>query len=83
MGTNDYSTLEALKNGKVPVLFIHGTEDQFVPIEMSYQNYCACKAYKRIVVFPGANHGMSYYIDKQLYEKEVKDFWRATTMHGL
>ncbi len=83
MGTKDCSTVDALKNCDVPILLIHGTEDRFVPIEMSYQNYCACKAYKRIVVVPGANHGMSYYMDKELYESEVLHFWQKTNKKGL
>ena len=72
----DYSTVDAMKVCKVPVLFIHGTDDGFVPVEMSYENYKACIAPKRIMVVPGANHGMSYFIDKEKYEKEIKEFWR-------
>lgn len=32
MSTDEYSTVDALKCSKVPVLFAHGTEDHFVPI---------------------------------------------------
>ena len=38
----DYSTVDALESNSVPVLFIHGTHDQFVPVDMTYQNYIAC-----------------------------------------
>jgi fermentation-respiration switch protein FrsA (DUF1100 family) len=31
----DYSTIEALRENKVPVLLIHGAEDKFVPVWMS------------------------------------------------
>lgn len=34
-GFLDYSTLEAVRNTKIPILFIHGTEDDFVPTWMS------------------------------------------------
>ncbi len=75
MSTTDYSTTQALENCKVPVLFIHGTDDHFVPIEMTYENYKACKSPKRLFVVPGAEHGLSYTVDTPGYEKTVTDFW--------
>lgn len=75
MATDDYSTVEALRNSKTPVLLVHGTEDHFVPVEMTYENYSACTAPKKLFIVPGADHGMSYYTDKQGYEKTIKEFW--------
>lgn len=75
MATNDYSTVEALKNSKTPILLVHGTEDHFVPVEMTYENYVACAAPKKLFIVPGADHGMSYYTDKLGYEKTIKEFW--------
>jgi len=72
---SDYSCETALQDCHVPVLFIHGTDDRFVPIEMTYDNYKACAAPKRLFVVPGAEHGMSYFEDKEGYEKTVKQFW--------
>lgn len=74
-GSKDYSCTEALKDCSVPVLFIHGTDDRFVPVEMTYENYKACASPKRLLIVPGAGHGMSYMIDRKLYEKTVKEFW--------
>lgn len=76
MATDEYSTVDALKCCKVPVLFVHGTEDHFVPIEMTYENYTACAAPKKLFIVPGADHGMSYYFDKEGYEAAIKDFWK-------
>lgn len=75
MNTSDYSTLDALAGGNIPVLFVHGTDDQFVPVTMTYENYKACTAPKRLLIVPGADHGMSYYLEKEKYEQEVKAFW--------
>ena len=73
--SDSYSTVEALSNCEIPVLFIHGTDDNFVPIEMTYENYKACVSEKRLFVVPGAEHGMSYLVDKDGYETAVKQFW--------
>lgn len=75
MGAKDYSTVEALKTNKIPVLFIHGTDDHFVPVEMTYENYKACTAPKRLFVVPGADHGMSYTADEAGYQTALRDFW--------
>ena len=72
---NACSTLNSLENSNVPVLFIHGTDDSFVPVEMTYRNYEACRGPKRLFLVPGANHCMSYYVDKSGYETEMAKFW--------
>ncbi len=75
VGSKDYTTLDALKECDVPVLFIHGTDDTFVPIEMTYENYKACNGPKQLFVVPGATHALSYVVDQAGYEKAVKEFW--------
>ncbi len=76
IGTRDYSTTDALRaNIKIPVLLIHGTDDKFVPIDMTYENYKACAAPKKILVVPGAGHCMSYIVDTKAYERVIKEFW--------
>lgn len=73
---SSYSTIEALRECRTPVMFIHGTEDHFVPVEMTYRNYLACAAPKRLLIVPGADHGMSCIIDRAGYEAAVKNFWK-------
>lgn len=73
--STDYSCTQALADSRVPVLFIHGTDDSFVPVEMTYENYKACASPKRLLVVPGADHGMSYVVDQTLYEQTVLQFW--------
>lgn len=70
------STLSAMEKCTAPVLFIHGTEDTFVPVEMTYQNYLACKAPKQLLIVPGAGHGMSYLCDPIRYRREVLTLWQ-------
>ncbi len=76
IGSKDYSTTYALANTAVPVLFAHGSDDHFVPVEMTYENYMACASPKRLLIVPGADHAMSYYMEKQKYEQGMLDFWR-------
>lgn len=65
----------ALKCCKVPVIFFHGENDEFVPCWMSKKNYDACPTRKRLVTIPGAGHGLSYIIDPEGYLQAVKEFF--------
>lgn len=76
LGPMECSTTEALKSSKIPVLLVHGTDDTFVPVEMTYENYKACAGPKKLLIVPGADHGMSYYVAKKEYEKTAKEFWQ-------
>ncbi len=75
MDPGSYSTLDALRTTHVPVLLVHGTDDSFVPISMTYENYKACASPKRLFVVPGANHGMSYMLDREGYERAAREFF--------
>lgn len=70
------STVEALQRTRIPVLFIHGEADRFVPFSMTLENYAACASPKRLFSVKDADHGMSFYLDPDGYRNAVLDFWR-------
>lgn len=69
------SAVEAMRKNKLPVLFIHGAKDSFVPVSMTYENYQACAGPKELLIVPEADHGMSYYLEPQRYQAAVLGFW--------
>jgi len=73
-GFNDYSTLDALKNTSIPILFVHGSEDTFVPTDMSRENYEAYNGPKQLLIMENAGHAASYYENAELYEKTIEEF---------
>ena len=76
MDWDAWTTVDALKHTSLPVLFIHGTDDHFVSVTMTYENCKACAGPHRLLVVPGADHGMSYFIAKEEYEQALKNFWQ-------
>ncbi len=72
--TEESSALTALQKTDIPVLFIHGEGDNFVPCRMSVDCHKACASEKKLFTVPGASHGMSYYVDTPGYTATVTDF---------
>ena len=64
---------EAVKHTQVPIVIIHGEADSFVPQEMSDIARNNPAMVKRHTV-PGAEHGLSYLVDTDHYQKIVKNF---------
>ncbi len=68
------TAVSAVKHAKVPMLFLHGEDDRFVPCAMSRKIFAACTAKKRIETFPDAGHGVSYLADPERYTRTVLRF---------
>ena len=72
---NENNSAKQVAKAKVPFLFIHGADDDFVPTEMVYEVYNSCGSeIKEVHVFPGAAHAESYYVCHDDYVKVLKAF---------
>ena len=67
--------VEAVKRCRVPVIFFHGESDDYVPCEMSRENYDACASRKALVTIPGAGHGLSYPAAPETYLEAARAFF--------
>lgn len=65
---------EAVRHADVPILLIHGEDDDFVPCDMSRAIAAANPARIEFHTFPGAWHGGSYLVDTARYTRLVNDF---------
>ena len=68
------SAIEQVKKTELPILYIHGGSDTFVPVEMVHQLYKATPSEKDIYLVPEAEHGNAYDINPDLYEKKIGTF---------
>ncbi len=68
------SALNQVKKTKVPILFIHGSEDNFVNTDMVYRLYDACPTVKALYIAEGAGHGQSAFLDPDTYFEKVFNF---------
>ena len=75
-GYSDASTLDAMRNCRIPVLFIHGEKDTFVPVQMTLDNYMACSAPKELLIVPGAAHAAASLQDPEGYRRTALAFMK-------
>ena len=72
------SAPEALSHSRIPVLFIHGDDDRFVPCRMSRENFEASAAErKKLLIVSNAGHGLSYMLDRPAYLSALHEFLEA------
>ncbi len=67
-------TLSSLSKSKLPILFAHGLNDDFVRVENTKINYDNYKGIKELMLFENATHGISYLVDSKRYLNGVKKF---------
>lgn len=68
------SALEQVKRSKTPILFVHGENDTFVPVEMAYRLYDAARCEKELWVVPGAGHAGAYDAATEEYQLRISEF---------
>lgn len=73
-GLKEANAINCVSKTKIPILFIHGTEDSFVPFEMSKRLYEACKSDKEYLAVEGAVHVKSALVGGLTYWNKVFRF---------
>lgn len=70
----DASAIDQLKNATLPILFIHGGADDYVPTAMGLELYEAYEHEKELLIVDGAGHGASADVDPEGYYDAVFSF---------
>lgn len=68
------SAIRQIENSYLPMLFIHGEKDDFVPTWMVYELYQAKPAPKELWIVPDAAHAVSYKNHREEYIQTVRHF---------
>lgn len=84
-GFSDVSSGECLSHARVPVLLAHGTGDGFEPFSMAEEIAAAAQGHADIEFFraEGADHGMSYLVDRAGYTAALERLFAKSQKKGL
>ncbi len=73
-GLDDCNAAREVQKATVPILFIHGSADTFVPCSMCDTIYENCASPKKKLIVEGAAHAESFYKDTEAYENAMTEF---------
>ena len=73
---DETSPIEAVKNARIPITYIHGAADTFVPCEMSERLHAATKTESTLLLVEGADHGLAFPTDQAGYLKFLDESQR-------
>ncbi|GAB3798708.1 alpha/beta hydrolase [Virgibacillus kimchii] len=68
------SAMNQVKNAEVPILYIHGNEDTFVPTFMAEELYENTKSETEIHLFDNAGHGEAFVTQEDKYTEILNAF---------
>ena len=71
---NKAEPIEAVKRCRIPIIFVHGDTDDFVPCEMSQRMYDVCPTEKTFFIAKGAGHGLAFPKDQEGYYRSIRAF---------
>lgn len=73
-GLKEASAVEQVKKAEIPILYIHGDNDTFVPTEMTEELYENTKSEAELLIVPGASHGESIVLEREKYIDTLNQF---------
>ncbi|AOV08703.1 alpha/beta hydrolase [Sporosarcina ureilytica] len=68
------SARKEVEKTNVPILYIHGESDTFVPTEMTQDLYRHTASEAELLLIPNANHGESFALAEEAYKLSVNQF---------
>jgi fermentation-respiration switch protein FrsA (DUF1100 family) len=69
-----YDNLGKIANVKAPVLIIHGSDDEIIPVEMGRKVFAAANSPKDLYIIPGAHHNDTYVVGSKDYFQRLQAF---------
>ncbi|WP_432355672.1 alpha/beta hydrolase [Sporosarcina sp. A2] len=72
------SALKQVQRTDVPILYIHGKADTFVPVKNAIELYDKTSSSTELFLVDGANHGESFAKEPEAYKEKVKQFLQHT-----
>jgi pimeloyl-ACP methyl ester carboxylesterase len=69
----------SVKETKLPILIIHGEDDEFVPCYMGEELYCMNKKMVKFIKIPLAGHSQSFIVNKECYTNNLNEFLKENS----
>ena len=71
-----FDSIAKVRSLAIPVLYIHGTEDELIPAAMAQRLYEATPTRKQIVLIPNGGHNNNASTNEPLYLNSIRSFFK-------
>jgi fermentation-respiration switch protein FrsA (DUF1100 family) len=69
-----YDNLGKIDKVKAPVLIVHGSDDEIIPVDMGRRLFAAANPPKELYIIPGAHHNDTYVVGGREYFERLRRF---------
>jgi fermentation-respiration switch protein FrsA (DUF1100 family) len=73
--TQRYDSIEKVRGIDLPVLFVHGTGDRYVPAKFSQALYDAAPGRKKLLLIENGGHNNSMWMGDGAYQEAFAEFF--------
>jgi alpha-beta hydrolase superfamily lysophospholipase len=79
--TQKFESIRKIAEVHIPVLFVHGTADRYIPARFSEELYAAASARKKLLLIEGGSHNSSMRTGSAEYARALHDFFGLRPRH--
>ena len=68
-----FDSLDKIDQVGIPLLLVHGTDDQYVPARFSEELYAAARHPKQLLLIEGGNHNNAMRVGRRAYAEAIRE----------
>ena len=77
-----FDSLEKIDQVGMPLLLVHGTQDQYVPARFSEALYAAARNPKQLLLIEGGNHNNAMRVGRRAYADAIRELLETPVEHA-
>lgn len=77
-----FDSIDKIADIGIPVLIVHGTEDQYIPPRLSEELFKAAMAPKKLLLIPGGTHNNSMIVGSRQYAEAIRQLFKVNADIG-
>ncbi len=77
-----FDSIDKIDQVGMPLLLVHGTDDQYVPARFSEELYAAARNPKQLLLIEGGNHNNAMRVGRRAYAEAIRELLKTPIEHA-